>query len=311
MHSLLYGVSPENASVTLNAQVAGSYYHSVHGITGGGRALVDALSGLLLAAGGEIRCSAAVTALCANSGAVSGVQLASGELLAAKEVVSTMNPRLLPQLLPTGVLSPAYRKRMVNLRQTPSAYIVFAKSPEPLDFLRYRNLFVYPRAELFDHDLKRPLAERGFYLAGADQGRAGGIEGLIGIVPASYAEVAEWGAAGMRRSEAYLKHKQSITEQLMKMFSKSHPELAELEVLELATPLTLRDYSLAPEGSIYGVGRFLGQYNPHPATRLSGLFLSGQAVAAPGLLGAVVAGYLTCGTILGHASLRGGIRSCC
>ena len=56
MHSLLYGVSPADASATLNAQVAGSYYHSVHGIVGGGRALIAALLKLLQAEGVEIRC---------------------------------------------------------------------------------------------------------------------------------------------------------------------------------------------------------------------------------------------------------------
>lgn len=94
------------------------------------------------------------------------------------------------------------------------------------------------------------------------------------------------------------------------MFAENCPELAELELLELATPLTLRDYSLAPQGAIYGVGRFIGQYNPHPVTRLPGLFLSGQGIAAPGLLGTVVAAYLTCGSMLGHDLLRGEIKAC-
>jgi all-trans-retinol 13,14-reductase len=133
---------------------------------------------------------------------------------------------------------------------------------------------------------------------------------LIGIVPASYAEVAEWGIAGKLRSAGYQIHKHRIAQRLLKLFTDKCPELGELELLELATPLTLRDYSLAPQGAIYGVGRFLGQHNPHPVTRLSGLFLSGQAIAAPGLLGTAVAGYLTCGSILGHEPLRKEIRAC-
>ena len=310
MHSLLYGVLPDDAPESLNAQVAGSYYHSVHGIVGGGRALVEALLELFRAAGGEIRCRAEVTSLLTTDEAVKGVQLADGEELFAEEVVATLNPALLPQLLPEGVLRPAYLKRLNALRQTTSAYIVFAKSYRSLDFLRHSNLFVQPRAGIFISDENRPLEERSFYLAAADQGPGGEINGLIGIVPASYAEVSEWAATEKRHSEGYRCHKQNIGERLLKMFAENCPELADLELLELSTPLTLRDYSCAPEGAIYGVGRFLGQYNPHPVTRLPGLYLSGQAIAAPGLLGAVVASYLTCGSILGHEHLRGEIRAC-
>jgi all-trans-retinol 13,14-reductase len=310
MHSLLYGIPPEEAPERLNAQVAGSYYHSVHGIVGGGRALVAALLELLAAAGGEIRCRAEVTELLLANTAISGVRLANGEELSAKEVVVTLNPTLLPKLLPQGGLRPAYLKRLKNLRQTASAYIVFAKSSRSLDFLRRANLFVQPQAGVFTPDTDRPLEERTFYLTAADQGQGGDVHGLIGIVPASYAEIAEWGVAKQRRTGDYPAQKQRISDRLLKLFADTCPELAGLELLELATPLTLRDYSLAPAGAIYGVGRFLGQYNPHPVTRLPGLFLSGQAIAAPGLLGTVVAGYLTCGSILGHEQLRGEIRAC-
>lgn len=310
MHSLLYGVSPIEAPENLNAQVAGSYYHSVHGIVGGGKALIDALLELLSAEECEIRCRSEVTALLTAAGAVAGVRLSGGEEIFADEVVATLNPTLLPKLLPKEVLRPAYIKRLKALRQTPSAYIVFAKSRGSLEFLRHSNLFVQPEPGLCITDLKRPLEERPFYLAAADQGAEGESDGLIGIVPASYAEVAEWDTAEKRRSAEYHQHKQEVGERLLKLFAENCPELADLELLELATPLTLSDYSRAPEGAIYGVGRFLGQYNPHPVTRLSGLYLSGQAVAAPGLLGAVVASYLTCGSILGHEHLRGEIRAC-
>ncbi|WP_020677824.1 phytoene desaturase family protein [Geopsychrobacter electrodiphilus] len=304
MHSLLYGVPPEDAPETLNAQVAGSYYHSVHGIVGGGRALVEALLELLTNAGVEVRCRAEVTAVRTDAGAVSGVQLLSGEKIPARELVVTLNPALLPKMLPPGVLRPAYLKRLNNLRQTSSAYIVFARSAKPLEFLRHRNLFIQQQAGIFGHDAQKPLTERSIYLTAADQGRDGALMGLIGIVPASYAEVAAWDSKDQRHARDYQAHKTAIGETLLRMFAANCPELADLELLELATPLTLRDYSNAPAGAIYGVGRFIGQYNPSPVTRLPGLFLSGQAIAAPGLLGALVASYLTCGSILGHEHLR-------
>lgn len=311
MHSLLYGVVPAEASINLNAQVSGSYFDSVHGIVGGGASLGTALMAQLDELGVVIRCKALVTKILTRDGAISGVALATGQTFAANEVIATINPTNLPELLPSGGLRPAYLKRLKSLRQTPSAYILFARSRQSLDCLRGSNLFVQQQPGMFNSGAEAPLVECSFYLAAADQGQAGALNGLIGIVPAYYAEVSAWHGQGATRTEGYRLWKKALGERLLEMVRRRCPQLPPLELLDLATPLTLRDYSLAPEGAIYGVGRFQGQYNPHPATRLPGLYLSGQAVAAPGLLGAMAASYLTCGTILGHETLRGELRACC
>lgn len=310
MHSLLYGLPATDVSLTYHAQITGSYYHSVHGIVGGGEKLVEALLELVRAAGGEIRCQCEVNGILAAAGAVAGVQLADGAELAASQVIATLNPTLLPPLLPAGVLRPAYLKRLNNLRQTCSAYIVFARSAGSLEFLRGRNLFVQPQPGLFQASAEQPLEQRAFYLTAADQGREGPLTGVIGIVPAQFAEVAEWMTAHGARTADYRDWKAQQSERLLQLFNRHCPELTRLEAVEVATPLTLRDYARAPQGAIYGVGHWLGQYNPQPATRLPGLFLSGQAVTAPGLLGTVVSSYLTCGTILGHERLRGELKAC-
>ncbi len=309
MHCLLYGVSPEHAPLPLNAQVAGSYYHSVHGIRGGGRALADAYLALLAEAGIVLRCGAAVESILASDG-VAGVRLQGGDEISAPEVISTVNPVALEALLPVEKIRPAYRKRLLGLQQTMSAYIVFARSEESLDFLRRQNLFIQSNAGLFVPEPGGPLENRPFYLTAADQGDSGEIKGLIGIVPADYSEMLRLGFSEKGRSAAYRQWKRKLGSQLLRLFHDRCPRLPSLELLDLATPLTLRDYSLAPRGAIYGVGRQLGQYNPQPATRLRGLFLAGQAVAGPGLLGTLVSSYLACGTILGHELLREELRGC-
>jgi len=309
MHSLLYGVPADAAPVRLNIQVAGSYYHSAHSIRGGGRALVDAMLAQLDGAGAEVRCQSEIVAIRTAANRVAGVTLQGGEEVAAGEIVSTINPVYLPDLVAADQLRPAYRKRLANLRQTCSAYIVYARSDRPVEMLRGSNLFVQPRAGTVQVAEDSPFDQRTYFLSSSGQGEGGG-QGIIGIVPASFDQVSEWSSGGTGRSAAYRQHKEQVGQKLLEMFRKQVPELGELELLDLATPLTLCDWTRAPRGAVYGSGHFLGQYNPHPVTRLPGLFLSGQAVAAPGLLGAVVAAYLTCGSILGHEFLREEIRQC-
>ncbi|MBN2427417.1 MAG: NAD(P)/FAD-dependent oxidoreductase [Deltaproteobacteria bacterium] len=310
MHSLLYGLPPESVSVSFNAVVAGSYYHSAHGIVGGGRSLINAFQDLLAEADVEILCNKDVAGVLTGNHGVSGVRLTSGEEFPAGEVVATLNPGLLPQLFPPGTFRPAYSKRLINLRQTSSAYIGFFRTRGTSEFLRGRNLFIQSHPGIFNGSADQALEERSFYVTGADQGSSGGINGVVCIVPARYDEVSCWQAPGPGRPEGYIAWKKEIGERLLTMLKKSCPEISEPELVELGTPLTFCRYSRANEGAVYGTGHWLGQYNPHPATRLPGLFLSGQAVTAPGLLGAITAAYLTCGSILGHEHLRGELRTC-
>jgi all-trans-retinol 13,14-reductase len=248
--------------------------------------------------------------LCAD-GKVAGVQLADGETITAPEVIATCNPALLPALLPAGVLRPAYRKRLEQLRQTPSALILYARCVVPTPLLWRRNMFVCPQSGTLQVGLDRPLEERPMYLAGADHCPATDrVKGVIAIVPTAFDDVADWQNSAGQRCAQYLDWKKQMTQRLLCHVMTSVPELGDLEPLDLATPLTLQDYSRAPQGAIYGVGRVLGQYNPQPQTRLAGLYLSGQAVAGPGLLGTLIAGYYTCGTMIGHELLRGELRTC-
>ena len=309
MHSLLYGVAPKVAPLSLNAHVAGSYYHSAHGIVGGGRQLVQVLLELLKEAGADLRCSADVVEILVEKGVTSGVRLQSGMEFRVPIVIATINPTTLPELLPDSGLRPAYLKRLKRLKQTCSAYVFFGRNRQPLEFLHRRNLFVQPKPGVMV-GTNVPLSERPFYLAGADQGGDGAPTGLIGIVPTNYSEVEAWDSAEKRRSNGYREWKQEMAEQILRLFQQHCPELSQLELLDFATPLTLRDYSRAPDGAIYGVGRELGQYNPYPVTRLPGLFLAGQAVTVCGLVGTLVSSYLACGSILGHDFLQGELRTC-
>ncbi len=80
--------------------------------------------------------------------------------------------------------------------------------------------------------------------------------------------------------------------------------------MEGSTPLTVRDFVHTPFGSLYGAKRRVGQHTVPPLTRYKGLFLAGQAVTAPGLLGAMISGVQACGHIFGHDEIFEDLRQC-
>ncbi len=310
MHTILYGVAPGEAAHHYNAQIAGSYYHSAHLVEGGGRALLDVLLQQLASYDVELRCSAEVVAVEAVAGRVGAVLLADGERLAAGEVVATVNPEQVASWLEDSLVRPAYLKRLRGLCQTCSAFVVCARSERARTLLARRNLICTQASGPFGAAADVRLEQRSFFLAGANCCDNADAAGLIGIFPALMTEVVEWKEARRQRTAAYREWKQAFGEELLGYIAVHCPELDDLQLSDLATPLTISQFSGCASGALYGTAHCIGQYNPHPVTRLPGFYLSGQAVSAPGLLGAMLSAYVTCGALVGPEILQGELQTC-
>jgi len=313
MHCLLYGVASEEVSFAQHALIVGSYYESVRGIRGGGLSLVSAFDARLAELGVDVLCSSEATGIeVAAGGELSGVRLADGSILDCKALIATVHPRILLELAPAGSFRPAYRKRLAGLEDTVSAFLCFAVSENPVASLAGANRFLLP-----DTGCMRELGRRGIgaaplYLSAAY--RAGGDEpaGLIGICPALLSETAAWEDSRTgSRPEGYRRFKAHALETMQNRIERAYPDLSgNLRFVEGSTPLTIRDFC-SPLGGLYGVKHMVGQYNPHPTTRIPGVFLAGQAVVAPGLMGAMLSGLLACGTVLGHDLMKKELKACC
>lgn len=313
MHSLLYGVSCREVSFAQHAAIVGGYYESVRGIRGGGLSLARAFDASLAEKGVEVLCGREAAGIeLAPGGEVSGVRLSGGEFLACDKVIATLHPHLLLDLVPQGAFRPAYRKRLQALEETVSAFICFATCDAPVSALAGRNRFILPEPSAVDDLGLRPVGSGPLYLSGAYRDGALEPEGFIGICPALFSDVSAWDSRRGARPEGYRDYKEKALERLNEQIRRSCPDLSgHIVSMEASTPLSIRDWCATPLGGLYGVKHMVGQYNPHPVTRVPGLFLAGQAVVAPGVLGAVLSGLLTCGTVLGHELLRKELKGCC
>lgn len=120
------------------------------------------------------------------------------------------------------------------------------------------------------------------------------------------------GSARNHRPDGYLRFKEEVRGRLLRRLETAYPDwTASVAAAEVTTPLTLRDYTAAPVGGLYGIKHRVGCPPPIPVTRVGGLYLAGEAVSAPGLFGAVVSAFLACGCIVGHDRLREAVRKAC
>lgn len=313
MHCFLYGVSPGETLFVNHACIAGSYYESASGIKGGGQSLVNAFEGALDKAGVSVyRGQGAKQILFTPDGAVSGVALRDGTILECGGCVSTVHPHILLTMVPDKLLRPAYVKRLQDLEDTSSACILFAECKRPVERLQGSNLFIFPQPDFsfFHNDL--PVEKRPLYMTAAHGSGGSGKHGFIAICPMSSANTQRWSdSVTGKRPEDYGAFKKELTEKIRRHIEAACPGIeGTVTAVECATPLTLRDYTGSPYGSIYGVKHRTGQYNPMPVTRLKGLYLAGQAVTAPGIMGAVMSGFIVCENIFGREHLREELKEC-
>ena len=314
MHTLLYGVPSDEVSFVQHAVIVGNYYESAHGIRGGGLSLARACDARLAELGVDVFCGSQVTGITAGPlGELSGVTLLSGETLSSRGCIATLHPRLLLDLVPEGAFRPAYRKRLAQLQDTVSAFLAYAVCAEPLAELAGSNLFLLPDAACIHEMGRRATGEAPLYLSGAYRAGESTPSGFVGIFPANFDETAPWQESRLgKRPEGYRQFKQQNLDRMRRQIERLSPDLAgKIRGMEGSTPLTVRDFCASPSGGLYGVKHMVGQYNPLSATRMKGLYLAGQALVSPGVMGAVLSGLLACGTILGHERMRKELKACC
>ena len=312
MHCLLHGVSPEDVSFAVHARIVAAYYSSVHRIKGGGKSLAEAMDARCIASGVDVLTGRGVKELSFRHPERSpGRDSKTERRFSAACCISTVHPRYLLTMVPDGFFRPIYRKRLAGFEETPSAYILFGRTDMVMEDLLGKNQFLFAEEAFPGFDGGVPLAARPLYLAAAGEDEERG-RAFMALCPASFSEVADWSRSTTgHRSGAYVAHKERIARQLLGRIEVFRPGFSGHVVFtECATPLTLRDFANNPLGSLYGVKHRIGQYDLLPVTRVKGLFLAGQALTAPGVMGTMISAFLACGSILGHEHLREELRKC-
>lgn len=307
-HSLLYGTPPEDAMLSTHALVAGSYFRSSHTIEGGGKALVDAYQKQLEKYGVDVFCGQKAVRINHDEDKnFKNLLLDDDSELRSKICIWSAHPAAMLDCVGDGAFRPVFRRRINELQETVSALILFGIAETPIEALLRRNIYLWPESDYSEVlSGKTGMAENAIFLsAGQTLGRDG-KQSVTAIMPYSFEAFSEWKDSTLRnRPQDYLNFKDKIMAEFAEQVFKRCRELnGKVEFIDSATPLSLRDYCQSPYGSMYGAAHTVSQYNPLPATKIKGLLLAGQSIIAPGVMGAVVSAYLTCGFICGHEKIH-------
>lgn len=294
------GVPPEECPVFYHAMALSSYLLSSWRLTEGGSAMADAFADRVRTLGGEILLGDGVAKTEVQDRIVQGVRLASGRSLTADCVVAAIHPAALLQLLPEAAVPARYRKRIGGLRNTHGIFCVEASVDAAAHPEIPHNLFRIRR------DKRGGLAEMKYCQIRRTRRPGRNLLSILTTGDTSF--WSQWAdTRSGKRGTGYADAKQERALGLLRESESVFGPLHDPELLDVYTPLTIRDWVNSPNGTAYGVLRSCDQMlsaamlNRTPAR---GLFLAGQNVLAPGILGTVMGSLVTARFVLGVERFR-------
>ncbi len=310
---LLYGLTADEATFHDYALVGGLYFDSCHGITGGGKTLVDAALQAMEGKNIEVRCHSPVLRIVHKDKAFHAVELANGDMIEATTCIFTGHPSQLPRMIESGVFRPAFFQHIKSMEETACALTLYGESEHP--YLNERAVYLLPSD--YDANILSPLGspQPTAYVVGGRHGesrhcaQSSHSRGFpfVAVLPLYEREFLH---VEKPRPVDYARKKAEKSQQAVDYVRRRLPMLGRITIHESATAATMQDWIYGGSGSLYGVAHSTATVPLLPVTRMKNFFLAGQNILLPGILGGIVSAALAVGFATDHHKVLEGFRAC-
>ncbi|MCC6765785.1 MAG: NAD(P)/FAD-dependent oxidoreductase [Deltaproteobacteria bacterium] len=311
-----YGLPPSRSSFAIHALVTQHYFGGGYFPVGGAGRIAATIAPVIRGAGGELLVNAEVDEIAVEHGRAVGVRMAAdGAVLRAPLVISDAGvPNTFGRLVPRSVAEQHGLARALAGMEPSVAhaclYVGLKGTTEELGLER-ANLWIYPdehhdRTAAFAAD---PTAIRYAYVSFPSakdpdfDRRCPGKSTIDVLTFLPYDAFRRWeGTRWQKRGAEYEAFKQGIAGRLLDLLHTHVPQTrGAVEVVELSTPLSSRNFTAHGHGEIYGLEHTPARFrNPYlrPATPIRGLMLTGADIATAGVSGALLGGALCASAVL-------------
>jgi phytoene dehydrogenase-like protein len=297
--STLIGVPLEECPAFYYHMTLASYLLSSWRLACSSSHMADTFVSRLTILGGEVLTGDGVEKILIESGKVKGAVLQSGRTMTATAIIAAIHPGTVAAMLPGDALRATYAERITQLENTKGLFGVnLAVDAGAHAALPYNIYQLYPEDGVLSRGIFHQL-------------RRSGQEGINLLSMITTSSIAEWdtwkGTASGQRDRDYVDAKEEKARQFIGEATKLFGSLKGEKILDIYTPLTIRDWVHSPDGSAYGILRSIRQVMKTAflkRTLIEGLFLAGQNSLAPGIMGTMLASFQTVRNIIGHERFR-------
>ena len=303
-NNFLYGGHPQTP-LHVSSLISHSFISSACRIIGGSDQIAVSLANRFNSTGGTILVNREVTRI-DRQGQQFSVITSNGETCHSSRIISDIHPSVALSLLPGGMVRPAYRKRIDSLDNTVSSFILhLSLKPGSFPYLNH-NCYYHHSPDPWNECHLTGRQWPGMFLLTTACQHPGQefAETMTILTYMQYGEVAAWRETRTgQRGAAYEDFKSERAEKLLQLVFHRFPELqGAISRTDISTPLTYRDYTGIPEGSLYGIRK--NYLEPMittilPGTKIADFYFTGQNTNLHGLLGVTIGAVATCGEIVG------------
>ncbi len=306
----LYAAQRGKTPFATHAFIFDFYNSSAFRIVGGSDAIVKALTEVFEQHGGEIFTRRKVTKILVEGKKASGVLTANGEKFTADVVISDVNPKQMIGMVDDGVFTQAYKSRIKGIADTTAVFSLFLRFKEGAMPYLNSNFYGFSTDSPWqmNGDIGDTWPQGYLYMHHCHEPNPKYARGGVVLAYMSMDAVRNWSDTSIgHRGDDYERFKAHMAERLLDSVEKDFPGLRDaIEAYYAASPLTYRDYTSTPEGSIYGLEKNVNNIADRVSykTKVSNLLLVGQNINSHGMLGVLVGTMNVCQHLLGEAKVR-------
>jgi all-trans-retinol 13,14-reductase len=311
-NNLLYAGNRERTPLHLPALINHSFISSAWRTRGGSSQIAEKLLEGFLSLGGEIRLEEEVSEIGLKENGFNALTR-SGQCFVSRKFISAIHPAQTLKMMDPAVLRRSFYVRIKNLKNTVSSFAVYIVLKERSFPYLDHNYYYHSSEDVWNDGNAKGWPESYMLHTPAPASPDGYARNIIILTAMPYGKVKKWEHTHQgNRGEEYLQFKEKMAASLIELAAQRFPELrTAILYREASTPLTWRDYTGIPEGSMYGIERDYRDpmvTSISPATKIPGFFFTGQNINLHGIIGVTICSVLTCGEILGLDYLLNKIR---
>jgi len=278
--TILYGTPPSKTPFFLYCGCCGLMFESVWKIKGGARTLVDSYKEALEKSNVAVFTGKkAVKIELDEKTSNKKIMFSDGSEIICKTCVSSVHPKEFVKIAPEGTYRKNGAERINNMEETPGFFVLYGVLTNGKRYLNTNTSFL--TSDNFK-DVYPEGSEKIMYVNFSDTEPQ-----CVCAVMFENPDEKEWNIP----PKDYIEKKNKKADEIKKTLKDVYPELADnVKFCDAATPRTFKKYVNYYSG--YGIMHTVDNLAVLPATKIPGLFLTGQATVAPGLMGAMLSAFL-------------------
>jgi all-trans-retinol 13,14-reductase len=304
-NNFLYAGKRESTPWHQYALINHSFISSAWRIRHGGRQVADHLIGAIKANGGSVMTKKDVKHVSHLKDKFQ-VRTTDEDIFVAGRIIAGIHPQAAIRLLEPSMIKRSFVSRIMGMENTVSSFALYiGLKPGSFPYMNY-NVYYHKSHDVWaDQDSKGDQWPSMYFMyTPFSPGSGIHASSLCLMSYMRFDEFSRWqNSITGKRGKEYRNFKHEHAEKLLVLAERRFPGLkAAVSSLEISTPLTWRDYTGTPEGSMYGIRKESGNYLKTmilPHTKIHGFYFTGQNLNMHGVPGVTIGSIMTCAEILG------------